>query len=82
MSLKLCRALAVSRKQEGRFPEAWHYCGGSTLAPGASTLAKEEASVAAVPGSRFPGEYWKVQSTAANERKNTPSKAKNQVKQR
>lgn len=56
LPLKLCRALAVSRKQEGRFPEAWH--SESPLAPGTTTLAKEEARVMAVPGGRqFTGEY-------------------------
>lgn len=43
---------AVSRRQRAAFPEAWHYGGGSTLAPGASALAKEAARVAAVPSGR------------------------------
>lgn len=50
MPPKLCRALAVRGKREGRFPEAWYYHGGSPLAPGAFTLAKEEVKVVAVPG--------------------------------
>lgn len=40
------------------------------MAPGTSTLAKEEARVTTVPGGRqFTGEYWKARPTAAKERK-------------
>lgn len=51
LPLRLCRARLSAGDRRAAFPEAWLYRGESTLAPGASALAKE-ARVSAVPGGR------------------------------
>lgn len=52
LPLRLCSARLSAGDGRAAFPEAWLYRGGSTRAPGASALVKEEARVAAVPGGR------------------------------
>lgn len=67
---KLCRALVVTRKQEGRFPEAWYYCGGSLLIGSRSLHSgKGRGESGSCAWWQLTGEYWKAQSTAARERK-------------